>query len=52
MDFSDITHRVTDAFKRMTDRLTNRRGTQAQQPSGKGDASTGAGKRDKRDDMT
>jgi hypothetical protein len=38
MNLSDMTHRVTDALKRLTDRLTRRRNTQPQQPSSKDDA--------------
>jgi hypothetical protein len=33
MNMSDITHRFTNAIKRMTDRLTHRTDTQPQQPS-------------------
>jgi hypothetical protein len=39
MNMSDIAHRVTDAIKRMTDRLTHRTGTQPQQPSNKDNVS-------------
>ncbi len=35
MNMSDMAHRVTDVLKRMTDRLTHRTDTQAQQPSAK-----------------
>jgi energy-coupling factor transporter ATP-binding protein EcfA2 len=33
MNMSEMTHRVTDALKRMTDRLTHRRDTHPKQPS-------------------
>lgn len=40
MNMSDMAHKVTDAVKRMTDRLTHRRGAHsAQQPSSKDSAS-------------
>lgn len=35
MNMSDMAHRVTDAIKRMTDRLTHRRDTHSQQSSSK-----------------
>ena len=35
MNMSDMTHRVTDAIKRMTDRLTHRKESQPQQASDK-----------------
>ena len=35
MNLSEMTHRITDSLKRMTDRLTHRRDTQTQQPSAK-----------------
>jgi hypothetical protein len=35
MNMSDMTHRVTDAIRRMTDRLTHRTDSQPQQPSAK-----------------
>jgi hypothetical protein len=37
MTMSEMTHRFTDAFKRMTDRLARRRDIQSQQPSAKRD---------------
>ena len=37
MTMSEMTHRFTDALKRMTDKLTHRRDTQSQQPSAKTD---------------
>jgi hypothetical protein len=39
MNLSDMAHRVTDAFRRMTDRLTHRKDTQAQQSSSKDNVS-------------
>ena len=38
MNLSQMTHNVTDALKRMTDRLTHRRDTQLPKPSTKGEA--------------
>jgi hypothetical protein len=38
MNMSDMAHRVTDALKRMTDRLTHRRDPHSQQPSAKSNA--------------
>jgi hypothetical protein len=38
MNLSDMTHRVTDALKRLTDRLTHRKNTHSQQSSSKDDA--------------
>jgi len=38
MNLSDMTHRVTDALKRLTDKLPHRRNTQPQQPSSKDSA--------------
>jgi hypothetical protein len=38
MNMSDMTHRVTDAIKRMTDRLTHRKESQPQQASDKRNA--------------
>jgi hypothetical protein len=35
MNLSNMTHRVTDALKRLTDRLTHRRNTQPEPPSSK-----------------
>jgi hypothetical protein len=32
MNMSDITHRIADTIKRMTDRLAHRRDTYSQQP--------------------
>jgi hypothetical protein len=39
MNMSDMAHRVTDAIRRMTDRLTHRRDTHGHQPSAKSDVS-------------
>lgn len=39
MNMSDLTHRVTDAIKRMTDRLTHRRDTRSQQSPRNGNVS-------------
>jgi hypothetical protein len=39
MNMSDMAHRVTDAIKRMTDRLTHRKDTHAQQSSAKDNVS-------------
>jgi hypothetical protein len=39
MNMNEMTHRITDAIRRITDRLTHRRGTQSQQPSAKDDVS-------------
>lgn len=51
MNMSDMAHRVTEAIKRMTDRLTHRRGTRPQKPSAKSD-DIGSAARDKWDDFT
>ena len=37
MNLSQMTHKVTDALKHMTDRLIHRRDTQSQQPSARRD---------------
>jgi hypothetical protein len=39
MNMSDMAHRITDAIKRMTDRLTHRRDMEPRQPSGKDNVS-------------
>ena len=51
MNMSNIARRVTDAIRRMTDRLTHRRDTRPQKPSAKSD-DIGSGSRDKWDDFT
>ena len=38
MNLNDMTHRVTDALKRLTDRLAHRINPPPQQPSSKDDA--------------
>jgi hypothetical protein len=38
MNMSDMTRRVTEALKQMTDRLTHRKHAQPQQPSSKDNA--------------
>jgi hypothetical protein len=38
MNLSQMTHRITDALKRMADTLTHRKNTQSQQPSSKDNA--------------
>jgi hypothetical protein len=49
MNMSDLTHRVTDAIKRMTDRLTHRRDTRSQQPP-RNDKASGTSNRSWPDD--
>lgn len=39
MNMSDMVHKITDAIRRMTDRLTHRGNTHHQQPSSKDSAS-------------
>jgi hypothetical protein len=51
MNMSEMVHRVTDAIRRMTNRLTHRRDTQRQYPFSKENASD-AGMRNDRDDVT
>ncbi|WP_160310435.1 hypothetical protein [Microvirga vignae] len=50
MNMSDMAHRVTDAIKRMTDRLTHRRDIQPKRPTAKSDE-IGLGASDKWDDV-
>jgi hypothetical protein len=51
MNLSDMTHRVTDALKRLTDRLTHRRNTNPPPPSSK-DSVFDNRMRNERDEVT
>jgi hypothetical protein len=51
MNLSDMTHRVTDAIKRLTDMLTHRRDMSPKRPSAK-DEDIRSGGLGKWDDMT
>ena len=51
MNLSEMTHRITDSLKRMTDRLTHRRATTSKRPSAK-DEEIRPGGLSKWDDMT
>jgi hypothetical protein len=51
MNLSEMTHRITDSLKRMTDRLTHRRDTNSKRPSAK-DEDIRPGGLGKWDDMT
>jgi hypothetical protein len=51
MTMSEMTHRVTDAIKRMTYRLTHRKDTQPKSPSDK-DSNLGSGVPSKWDNLT
>jgi hypothetical protein len=51
MNLSEMTHRITDSLKRMTDKLTHRRDTTSKRPSAK-DEDLRPGGLGKWDDMT
>lgn len=51
MNIFDMAHRLTDGLKRITDKLTHRRGIQPQQSSAQS-SNARTGFRDKSDDVT
>jgi hypothetical protein len=51
MNMSDMTRRVTEALKQMTDRLTHRKDTQPKPPSDRG-SNLGSGVPNKWDNLT